>query len=56
LLVYREVNDNLSGPIRIQYASGPSKSLAINGLIADNVNATLGKYSWKIPSTIKAKK
>ncbi|KAI8636642.1 hypothetical protein BD408DRAFT_355255 [Parasitella parasitica] len=51
-----KVNGDSTGPIRLQYASGPSKSLSIDGLIADHVNATLGKYSWKIPTSIKGKK
>ncbi|KAL0141638.1 hypothetical protein V8B55DRAFT_1490880 [Mucor lusitanicus] len=51
-----KVNNETTGPIRLQYASGPSKSLKINGLIADHVNASLGKYSWKIPTSIKGKK
>ncbi|EPB91884.1 hypothetical protein HMPREF1544_01178 [Mucor circinelloides 1006PhL] len=51
-----KVNNDTTGPIRLQYASGPSKSLKINGLIADHVDASLGKYSWKIPTSIKEKK
>ncbi|KAI7900924.1 uncharacterized protein BX663DRAFT_438168 [Cokeromyces recurvatus] len=50
------VNDEDTKPIRLQYASGPSKALVINGLIADNVDASLGHYSWKIPKSLKPKK
>ncbi|KAI9357379.1 hypothetical protein BD770DRAFT_322134 [Pilaira anomala] len=51
------VNEAINGSsIRLLYASGPSQSLTVNGLIADNVNPALGTYSWKIPSSIKAKK
>ncbi|KAI7892402.1 uncharacterized protein EV154DRAFT_418741 [Mucor mucedo] len=51
-----DVNEAASGPIRIQYASGPSQELTVNGLIADNVVASRGKYLWKIPTDIKPKK
>ncbi len=54
--IIRDVNDKSVGPIRLQYASGPSQALAINGLIADNVTASIGSYKWKIPSDIKSKK
>lgn len=56
LFKFRKVNNETSGPIRLQYASGPSKELKINGVIADHVDAKLGKYSWKIPSGLKPKK
>lgn len=56
LIFIRKVNNETSGPIRLQYASGPSKALKINGVIADDVDASLGKYSWKIPNSLKPKK
>ncbi|KAI8978450.1 hypothetical protein BDB01DRAFT_726451 [Pilobolus umbonatus] len=51
-----KVNSNSTTPLRLQYASGPPQLLVVNGLIADNVAPSLGKYSWKIPNTVKAKK
>ncbi|KAI8891365.1 hypothetical protein K501DRAFT_166458 [Backusella circina FSU 941] len=51
-----KVNEANSKPLRIQYASGPSKALKINGLIADKVNASAGHYNWKVPKGLKAKK
>lgn len=56
LCLHRKVNDKTTGPIRLQYASGPSKALVVNGVIADSVEASAGKYSWKIPSDFKAKR
>ncbi|KAG0946982.1 hypothetical protein G6F57_001543 [Rhizopus arrhizus] len=50
------VNNENTGLIRLQYASGKATSLAIDGIIADNVNASLGTYAWKIPKDIKAKR
>ncbi|ORE18354.1 hypothetical protein BCV71DRAFT_179716 [Rhizopus microsporus] len=50
------VNDKSAGPIRLQYASGKASSLNIDGVIADNVDASLGIYKWKIPKDIKPKK
>ncbi|KAI8075395.1 uncharacterized protein B0P05DRAFT_472768 [Gilbertella persicaria] len=50
-----DVNDATSEHIRLQYASGPSQSLTIDGLIADNVKASVGHYKWKVPSDIEAK-
>jgi hypothetical protein len=50
------VNEANSKPLRIQYASGPSKALKINGLIADKVNASAGHYNWKVPKDLKNKK
>ncbi|KAG1054584.1 hypothetical protein G6F43_003414 [Rhizopus delemar] len=50
------VNDASTGPIRLQFASGKSSALSIDGIIADNVDASLGSYKWKIPSDLKAKK
>lgn len=52
----RHVNDASTGPIRLQFASGKSSALSIDGIIADNVDASLGSYKWKIPSDLKAKK
>lgn len=54
--INRKVESTATGPIRIQYASGPSQSLTINGLIADNIDASLGKYTWTVPKDIKQKK
>lgn len=50
------MNDASVGPIRLQFASGKATSLNINGIIAENVDASLGSYAWKIPSDMKAKK
>ncbi|CAO3698671.1 unnamed protein product [Rhizopus stolonifer] len=50
------VNDKKAGPIRLQYASGKASSLNVDGVIADNVTASLGSYTWTIPSDIKADK
>ncbi|KAI9251588.1 hypothetical protein BY458DRAFT_444174 [Sporodiniella umbellata] len=50
------VKDTSVGPIRLQYASGKPTSLNINGIIAENVDASLGSYAWKIPNDLKAKK
>ncbi|CAO3676579.1 unnamed protein product [Rhizopus stolonifer] len=54
--LYRHVNDASVGPLRLQFASGKAASLNINGIIAENVDASLGSYAWKIPSDMKAKK
>lgn len=54
--IYRDVNEISNSSIRLLYASGPPQSLTVNGLIADNVDPSLGTYSWKIPSSVKAKK
>ncbi|KAI8982051.1 hypothetical protein BDF20DRAFT_818033 [Mycotypha africana] len=52
-----KVNDpKAAKKIRLQYASGPSQALVINGLIADRVNGSSGSYSWKIPKDLKPKK
>ncbi|KAI8050694.1 hypothetical protein BDF21DRAFT_432404 [Thamnidium elegans] len=51
-----DVNEVTNSSIRLLYASGPPQSLTVNGLIADNVDPSLGTYSWTIPSSIKAKK
>ncbi|ORE08542.1 hypothetical protein BCV72DRAFT_203384 [Rhizopus microsporus var. microsporus] len=50
------VNDKSAGPIRLQYASGKASSLNVDGVIADNVDASLGTYKWTIPKDIKPKK
>lgn len=52
----RHVNDKSAGPIRLQYASGKASSLNVDGVIADNVDASLGTYKWTIPKDIKPKK
>ncbi|KAI8385744.1 hypothetical protein BD560DRAFT_322133 [Blakeslea trispora] len=49
------VNESSTQTIRIQYASGPSKELSIDGVIAENVSASLGHYVWKVPSNLKPK-
>lgn len=54
--LYRHVNDEKTGSIRLQYASGKASSLNVDGVIANNVTASLGSYTWKIPSDIKADK
>ncbi|KAI8876730.1 hypothetical protein K501DRAFT_199796 [Backusella circina FSU 941] len=50
-----KVNDSKTNPLRIQYASGPAQALKIDGLIAHNVSASAGQYSWKVPSDVKPK-
>lgn len=51
----RKVTDNATNPLRIQYASGAAQALKIDGLIAHNVSASVGQYSWKIPKDVKPK-
>ncbi|KAI9357378.1 hypothetical protein BD770DRAFT_388591 [Pilaira anomala] len=51
-----DVNEAINGSISLLYASGPPQALTVNGLIAENVNAALGTYTWKVPSSIKPKK
>ncbi|KAI9249650.1 hypothetical protein BY458DRAFT_445221 [Sporodiniella umbellata] len=51
-----QVKEANAGPIRLQYASGKATSLNVDGVIANNVSASVGSYAWTIPHDIKANK